>query len=272
MRHANPDPDTADQRERWSALREIEDWLEVPMLVLGLVWLALLIVELVRGGSPLFNVLGTIIWAVFVIDFLVRFTVAPRKGRYLRHNAITAVSLLVPALRVFRVARAVRILRLARTARGLRLVRVLTSFRRAMGALGAAMQRRGFGYVAALTLVVTFLGAAGMYAFESGTPGVRGFASYSDALWWTAMLLMTVGSEYWPKTAEARVLTLLLSLYGFAVFGYITATLASFFIGRDAEDQRGEIVGSKDIASLRQEVAGLREELRIERRDSTGAR
>jgi hypothetical protein len=48
----SPD-DTADpeqhqlERERWELLRRIERWLEVPMLVLGIVWLLLLCVELV---------------------------------------------------------------------------------------------------------------------------------------------------------------------------------------------------------------------------------
>ncbi len=36
-----------------------------------------------------------------------------------------------------------------------------------MRALGASMGRRGFGYVVALTMIVTLAGAAGMYAFES---------------------------------------------------------------------------------------------------------
>lgn len=255
------EPETAEQRERWSALQELEDWLEIPMLVLGLAWLILLVLELVKGGSPLFNVLGTIIWALFVVDFLVRFFLAPAKGRYLWQNALTAVSLLVPALRVFRAARAFRILRLARTARGLRFVRLLTSFRRGMGSLGTAMHRRGFGYVLALTVLVTFLGAAGVYTFENSTPGVPGFASYLDALWWTAMLLTSIGSEYWPKTAEARLLTVLLSMYGFAVFGYITATLASFFVGQDAQSSQSAAVASQVSTALRNDLAGLREEM-----------
>lgn len=33
------------------------------------------------------------------------------------------------------------------------------------------------------------------------------------------MLLTTMGSEYWPQTAEGRILCLLLSVYAFAVFG-----------------------------------------------------
>jgi voltage-gated potassium channel len=99
-----------------------------------------------------------------------------------------------------------------------------------------------------------------MYAFENEVPG--GLHSYGAALWWTAMLLTSIGSEYWPKTAEGRVLCFLLSLYGFAVFGYVTATLASYFIGRDADAEEGELVSAKPIKELRVEIAALREELR----------
>ena len=52
------------------------------------------------------------------------------------------------------------------------------------------------------------------------------------------MLLTTMGSEYWPRTPEGRFVCLLLSIYAFAVFGYITATLASFFIGSDSVGER----------------------------------
>jgi voltage-gated potassium channel len=128
-----------------------------------------------------------------------------------------------------------------------------------MKAISASFGRRGFGYVLGLTAVVTLAGAAGMYAFENEVPG--GLNSYGAALWWTAMLLTSIGSEYWPKTAEGRVLCFLLSLYGFAVFGYVTATLASYFIGRDAETEEAELVSAKPIKELRVEIATLREEL-----------
>ena len=75
------------------------------------------------------------------------------------------------------------------------------------------------------------------------------------------MLLTSMGSEYWPKTAEGRVLCLLLSIYGFAVFGYMTASLASFFIGRDAEDERAEIASARTIRELRDQVQQIRAEI-----------
>jgi voltage-gated potassium channel len=47
------------------------------------------------------------------------------------------------------------------------------------------------------------------------------------------MLLTTMGSDYWPRTPEGRVLCLLLALYAFAVFGYMTAAIAAYFVGKD---------------------------------------
>ena len=100
-----------------------------------------------------------------------------------------------------------------------------------------------------------------MYALEKHlAPG--GMKSYGEALWWTAMVLTTMGSQYWPQTVEGRVLCVFLALYAFAVFGYVTATLATFFIGRDAENDEAKLAGAKQLAALREEVIALREEIR----------
>lgn len=248
------------KNERYELLRRLEDSLETPMLVLAFVWLALLVGELIWGESLMFEVLGTIIWVIFILDFAVAFVLAPHKIAYLKNNWLTALSLLVPALRLFRFSRVFRLFRLARMGRSLRLLRVVSSLNRSMRALGASLSRRGFGYVLALTVLVTFTGAAGMYAFENAAPG--GLKSYGEALWWTTMVLTTMGSQYWPLTIEGRVLCVFLALYAFAVFGYVTATLATFFIGRDAEDDKAELAGARQLAALREEMIALREEIR----------
>ena len=242
------------------------------MVVLGFVWLGLLALELTRGISAALETLGTAIWLLFIGDFCFRLALAPEKWPYVRRNWLTAVSLLVPALRVFRFARVVRLLRVGRAARGLRLLRVVTSLNRGMRALGQTMGRRGFGYAVVLTIIVVFGGAAGMYAFENGNADGRGLHDYPAALWWTAMMITTVGSEYWPQTVEGRVLCLLLALYAFAVFGYVAATLSSFFIERDAASEQAELAGARSIGELRQEIAGLRADVRalLERSRSEG--
>lgn len=250
------------EKERYTLLQQLEDWLETPMLVLGFVWLALLVIELIWGLSPLLEGLGTVIWIVFVIDFSVKFTLAPRKVEYFKANWITAIALLLPALRVFRIVRVFRVLRAARAARGLRLVRVLSSLNRGMRALGNTMGRRGFGYVVALTLVVTLAGAAGIFAFESDNRSGPRLESYGAALWWTAMLMTTLGSDYWPQSPEGRILCFLLALYAFTIFGYVTATLATFFLDRDAENTDTEIARQSTIVALHEEIQSLRSEVR----------
>lgn len=258
---AGTDPEEVDRQTRWAVLREYEDWSEVPMIVLSLVWLVLVVIEFAGAATPLFEVIGTAIWLVFVVDFVLRFVVAPDRIAYLRGSALSAFALLLPALRVFRVARAVRILRLSRTTRSLRLVRLLTSFRRGMRTLTATMQRRGMSYVVALTVLVILLGAAGVFTFENALPS-PGFDTYWEALWWTAMLIASLGTTHVPISAEARLLTLLLGLYGLAVFGYITAALASYFVADEAAAQDSELPSRDEIRALRLELAALREELR----------
>jgi voltage-gated potassium channel len=117
------------------------------------------------------------------------------------------------------------------------------------------------GYVVTLTALMTLAGAAGMYAFERDAPGTA-ITSYGSALWWTAMVLTTMGSGYFPRTGEGRAPCLLLALFGFAVFGYVTAALATFFVGRDAQDPHAEVAGQAALDALRAEIAAPRAEVR----------
>jgi voltage-gated potassium channel len=243
------------QVERYALLEQVVGALDGPMTVLGFIWLVLVVVELTAGLSPLLTTLNHLIWGLFVLHFLVELVIAPRKGAYLRGHWLTALSLLLPALRVVRVARVLRVARLLRATRGARLVRVVSSANRGMRALGRVMGRRGLGYAVSLTLLVNLLGAAGIYAFErqASDGAITGFGT---ALWWTAMTLTTMGADYFPRTPEGRVLGLLLAIYGFAVFGYVTAAIASLFVARDAEED-GELAGAAQVEALRAEVAAL---------------
>lgn len=248
---ANPD-------ERWNLLKELDEWLRLPMAMLSFVWLFIVVAELVWGEYRLLSTFGLLIWAIFLFEFAIRFVLAPAKLPFLRTNWLTILSLMLPALRLFR---ALRILRAARALRGARLVRIVGTANRSMKALRSALHRRHFGYVAGLTLLIVLLGAAGMLNFEPASEVSGGFAAYGDALWWTAMLVTSIGSDFWPSTLEGRALTLLLSIYGLAVFGYITASFASFFVGRDAETPDGPVAGREDVARLTEEIRALRQQL-----------
>lgn len=273
-----PEPEQQLKHERWSLLEQVNALTETPMIALSFVWLGLLILDLTQGLSPVLQTVSNIIWGLFALDFLIEVIIAPQKLEYLKRNWLTVVSLVLPALRIIRIFRVFRILRAARAARSISLVRVVTSLNRGMRAVGKTIGRRGVGYVVALTVIVTFGGAAGMYAFESPdalqnagymsaeqaqAEGI-GLNSYGEAVWWTAMIMTTMGSEYWPHTGEGRILGWLLAVYAFAIFGYITATIASYFVGQDTAGQgnappQGD--ASAEITALRSEIATLRAQM-----------
>jgi voltage-gated potassium channel len=235
-------PSTALERERLTLLEHVHAALDSVMVVLSLAWIALLVADLVSDGLPRsLDIAFWAIWALFVLDFALEFSIAPSKRSYLRTHWLTAVSLMLPALRVVRAFAALRVLRGARVIRSTGLLRILTSVNRGLASLRATAARRGVGYLLAATVLVIAVGAAGMASFESraslaqeGVSGGRPLDGYADALWWTAYA-MTTGATHQPSTPEGRLLGWLLSLYGLAVFGYLTATLASHFVGRERE-------------------------------------
>lgn len=249
---------------RFRKLIRFTEITELPLIILGFAWLVLLVIELVWMQTRVLQRFVNIIWVIFILDFLLKFFISPDKWLYLRKNILTIISLFIPAFRMFRIFTSLRLLRSIGMIRSIRVIRVVGSFNRGMRVLGKTLERTAFVYVILLTLMVCFVGAAAMFAFEGKTGA---FESYWDALWWTAMLLITIASEYWPQTPEGKVVTFLLGLYSLGVLGYLTAMLATFFIGQDASDKKGPVAGTdqtneiiKEIQLLREEVARLKDQ------------
>lgn len=243
---ANDTPEKVEElrNARWELLEHINRLTDKGMIALAFVWLILLVIDLTTGLNRPLQVISNAIWVIFIADFVLEFIIAPSKQTYLRRNWLTALSLALPALRLLRVFRAFRILNAVRAVRTVSFLRLITSLNRGMRAVGNAFGRRNIGYLIVITAIVTFAGAAGMAYFESpqairaagyanGVALNGGLATYGDAVWWTFMLMTTIGSDYWPVTIEGRVLCWILSVYALAIFGYITAAFASYFIGID---------------------------------------
>lgn len=240
-------------QDRYELLQQLDEFLNLPMAILAFVWLALLVADLVWGLTPTLEALLSTIWIIFIADFLLKFLLAPRKIPFLKANWLTVIALIVPAIRVFRV------LRLLRFSRGLALTRVVSSVNRSMRSLRFTMGRRGFGYIAALVSIVALASSSGMYAFERGiNPDISSFGS---ALWLSA-IAVTIGTDYRPYSPEGRILAFLLGLFSLAVSGYVTAFLASYFIGRDAESNEASGANKRALDDLRAEILALKEENR----------
>ncbi len=251
--------------ERWELLGHVQGALEPVMVVLGLVFLLLLLiefadVELSRAQRLWIDRLNWGIYIAFVFDFLLRFTIAPAKGTFLRQNWLSALSLALPVLRPLRALRALRALRVTRATRSLSLVRLIGGMNRGMRVLRQITRGRTFAYVSALSILIVLAGAAGGLFFEQETAGAS-ITTFGTALWWAATLVTTVNSSYDPVTLEGRIVGVVLRLFGISVFGLVTAAITSFFLGRPIGGHDEEPSVPSEITTLRQELAALRADL-----------
>lgn len=259
-----------EREERWQLLQHIVSVTRGPMTVLSFLWVALIIINFVSGLPLFLQWLSLVIWGIFILDFIIEVIVAPHKMTYIKVHWLTVISLLLPAFSVLRILQAIRLVQTLTATGSFSLLRVITASNRGMMAVRRVVGRSKVGYVATLTLLITLAGAAGMYSFESpaalraaglesAVHSGAGLHNYGEAVWWTAMVMTTMGSAYWPLTLPGRILCWLLAIYAFGVFGYITATIASYFIGDASESNAAE--ASSDTEGLQGEVAALREQI-----------
>ncbi len=224
-----------------------EKWFELPLIILALFWLILIIIELTIGLNHILETLSFTIWLIFIFDFIVRLSLSPFKMTYLKTNWPSLIVLIFPAFRIF------RLFSFLKVTRSIYLIKIFTSMRHSMRILSFTLGRHGFIYVMSLTILVILVGAAGIFAFE------QSFINYGEAIWWTAMMITTMGSDFWPKTIEGRILCLGLAIYAFAIFGYITAVVASYLIGKDNKAKTFETTLLKALQEIKQEIKEIKD-------------
>jgi len=242
-------------------LRErLDRWLDVPLALASIVLVLLALIEL--GGELAepwrgrVAVLGWALWGLFFAEFAVKLALAPSKRAYLKRHPLDVLTLLLPFLRFL------RLLRVLRVTRALPVVRLLIFGGRGSGAALALLGRRRLGQLALVSLMVVLLGAALGYVLEVGAPGAA-ISGFGDALWWSAALMTTVGSELYPVTPGGRILGFVLALYAVGVFSYFIASIASVFVDLDARKKEADAKGSigqtpldeRDLEALRRILA-----------------
>jgi voltage-gated potassium channel len=129
------------------------------------------------------------------------------------------------------------------------------------------LRGRQFGYLIALTLLVVALATAGIYILERDQPGST-ITTVGDALWWASCMVTTINNEKYAVSPEGRALAVLLRTYAAAIFGLVTANIASYFVGRRQEEWEGRPRARADEALI-EEMRQLRAEVRAWRAEGT---
>ena len=224
---------------------EFERWLawateraDPTMAWLGVVFALLVGFELAvdvsaRTAAGL-RIAGWAIWAVFLVEFLAKLWLAPRRLRFLRRHWIQVLMLAVPALRVL------RFLRLLRLGRALPAARVVSSSYRSAGTAKRLFRSR-LGYLGAVSVVVALALAQVAYVLERGVEdGI--FTSFGDAVLWAFAVLALQGDPV-PASVGGRVAMLLGFGFGLVVIASLAGTVGAYLVEERRERAASEEEG-----------------------------
>lgn len=183
-------------------------------------------------------------WAMFAIDYVVRFSLAERRMHWFFRHLHELILVVLPMLRPLQF---------------LRLVMLVGVFQRTVG---GALRGKVVAFATGSTVLMILVSSLAMLDAERGKPGAS-ITSFPDALWWAVATVTTVGyGDYAPVTNIGRLIALGLMMAGIALLGVVTATLASWLLQRVAEqDEASQAVTRAEVRALTEEVSALRAEL-----------
>ncbi len=243
-----------DQTTREELREKLDRYLDIPLALASVVVALLIIIQL--GGQVSepwerrLEVLSWSLWGLFLLEFLVKFALAPVKRHYVRKHWLDVLVVLLPFLRFLRLTR------ILRATRALPLLRLLIFGGRGSESALTLLKRRRLGQLAIVSAMVILLGAATGFLLEVEASGSQ-MRTFGDALWWSATLVTTVGSELYPVTVGGRILGFLLMLYAIGIFSYFIGAIASVLVESDAR-RTSETERGSGVSVSRGELEALR--------------
>lgn len=214
--------------ERW------ERKAEVPLILLALAFLVAYAWPILdpRLDTDLRSVLLAVswtVWVAFALDLVIRLWISDDRVGYARRHWYDVAMVALPLLRP------------------LRLLRLLALVRIVDRAAAHTLAGRVLVYVAGAASAAVGLGALAVLDAERGSPDAN-ITTFGDALWWACSTVTTVGyGDVYPVTPEGRIVAVVLMAVGIGVVGAMTASVASWILGRaqaeSAREKAEEVAG-----------------------------
>ena len=212
---------------------ETPTWFEPVILTATLVMIPVLIVQRdahSTGWQTAANAANWLIWAVFAAEMTFVLAVAERKLAALRAHWLDATLVVVSLPSYGQRLSSLRLLRLAR------LLRVVVVLGRALQAERRLTSRSVFRLASIGTIFLVFIAGAVQATVDSGD-----FKSFWDGVWWAVVTVTTVGyGDIVPHSVSGRLIAMLLMVAGIGFISVLTATIASFFVKEERQDERAE--------------------------------
>ncbi len=204
-----------------------------------------------RGTDGLIaEIVITVTWAVFVVDYVVRLVITENRWRWFYRHLLDLAIVVLPMLRP------------------LRLMRFLTVLAILQRGAGSKLRGRVAIYTVGASALIIVIAALAVLDAEQATGNITDFG---DALWWAFVTVTTVGyGEYYPVTLMGRLIAVGLMIGGIALIGVVTATLASWIVEKVADvagearekDAARDAATQEHVESLRREIHELKDLVR----------
>ena len=222
-------PETEVHRyDRWVA--RTGPWLDR----LALVFLVTFLIQWLYLNPPswvtyILEAIQFLVWAAFAIDYVKRLTLVDDKSDFISHHKADLLMVLVPMLRMLRVA-----LLLRKSLRTISTERIASSL---------------FTIVALVVLTAAVL----EWNIERQTPGAN-IQTFGESLWWAVVTTTTVGyGDFYPVNTTGRIVGGALMIVGIGLIGTVSATIANWFLSRKVQPTAGN--GAEGSASSTSEPA-----------------
>ena len=208
----------------------------LPLTILALLWLPILVIPFVThlpaGVARAFSIIDYLIWAVFAVEYLVRLYLVPARGQFFIHHLVDLAVVLLPMLRPLRALRFLRLLDLTRIGTVL-----VSALKRAKDIL----THRGLHFVLLAVTGIVVVCAGLEIAFEQHAPGAN-IRNFGDALWWAVVTVTTVGyGDKYPVSPGGKGVAVVLLLVGIGLIGVLTATVASYFVEQQSNQEQADL-------------------------------
>jgi len=190
---------------------------EIPLALASLVFLASYAVRVLAPGlhdawQDLCLALLFTAWALFAVDYAVRWRLSGQRLRFVRTHLLDTLVLVLPQLRP------------------LRIVKVYETVQRRHGKPHLALHARVIVYAGLSAALLGFSGALAVFQQERGAPHAT-MRTFGDALWWTCETFSTVGyGDVVPVTPLGRLIAVGMMAIGLALLGAVTGTFASWLL------------------------------------------
>jgi len=159
-----------------------------------------------------FQIAEYLIWAVFILDYIVQFLLATNKKKFFGEEWVSLIFIFVPFLRPVRAIRGIIFLRQASTHPR---DSALLSLPWIIATLGALMM---------------LIMAAAVLDIERLAPNST-IHSTGDALWWSLVTVTTIGyGDKYPVTGQGKLLAAVLIIFGIGLIASLTGFFASWII------------------------------------------